>query len=213
VRLRCLVRDLLLLTWEVPAGALVRRLPTEVTPSSTPSGAALVSLAAARVTDVRTGSLWIPGWKQIAVRTYVEAAGQPGIFFLGLRVSGPGLVAGLVGVPVRPMRARVAEGLVRSPGFGVYATYRRLPGDEPVVPELSTGRLGSHEIAYVYSAGLRRLVSRHAAFAFEAVELTDELRIDPLLALGFDVAEPVSALYAAETAFTLELPPAPVARS
>jgi hypothetical protein len=102
--------------------------------------------------------------------------------------------------------------MVRSRGLGVYARYRRVAGSA-AVPQLTTGPVGGHAVAYLPSAGLRRLQSSHSDFAFEPAELTEPLRVDPLLALGLDSAEPSSALYAARTDFVLELPPSRVPRA
>jgi hypothetical protein len=206
VQLSCEARDLLLVTWEVSSGTIARTLPAGVKPAVTPNGGALVSLAAVRITAVRAGAMPLPSWSQLAVRTYVQVAGEHAILFLSLRVTPPGLAAAMFGVPVRPALVRVARGLVRSSGLGVSIRYRVLPGPAGV-PELEGGPVGHHDVAYVVAAGMRRLIARHDPFAFEAAELLERPRLDSLLALGFDVEEPVSVLYAAGTAFALELPP------
>jgi hypothetical protein len=210
VLLTLTVRHMLLATWEVDPERVQRSLPAGLEPALAAGGRALVSIAAFRNAGVRLSRRRVPGYSQLNVRSYVTRAGEPAIFLLSLRVTLPGLGGVLFGAPSRPARIRVREGAAEAPGLGVSFGYRRL-GEPPRAPALPGGPLGSHDVGYFFAAGLRRLVARHDPFAWEAAELTASPRLDPLLGLGFDVREPDSLLYAASTAFSVELPPERVA--
>jgi hypothetical protein len=206
------VRDMLLATWGVEPGRVARMLPTAVEPALDEDGRALVSLVALRNTRVRVGRFRVPSWRQVAVRTYVEHADGDGVFLLGVRVSSAGLGGLRYGVPVRPARVRVSTGKVVAPGLGAVLRYR--VGEPSVhVPAAGGVALGSHTVAYFLAAGLRRLRSGHAPPAWRRAELLETPRLDPVLALGFDVREPDSLLYAERVAFRVELPPEQVADS
>lgn len=210
--LRSTLRDLLLATWKVPPGALARKLPEGLELETTASGDALLSIVALRAEGNRSGALPVPGFSQLTVRTYVTGEDGPAVFFLGLRVTTGGLGAVAFGMPVRPARIRVRDGVVEVPGLGLSLRYRRL-GPAAGIPELPSGPLGHHDVAYLYSAGVRRLSTTHDPFRWEAAELADEPRLEPLLALGLDVGGPDSLLYAAGTAFEIGLPPTKVRSS
>ena len=202
-------RDLLLVSFEVDPDAVAGRLPAGLRPALLESGAALLSVVALRSVDVRLGARHVPSYSQVTVRTYVARAEEGAVFFLSLRVTLPGLAGALFGVPVRPARIRVRDGAVAAPALGVSFRYRRL-GAARAVPHLSTGAVGTGETAYLVSAGLRRLRAEHEPFAWEEAELLEPPRYDPVLALGFDVAEPCSVLAARATRFRVELRPRPV---
>lgn len=204
------VRHLLLVSWPVPAGSVALSLPRGLEPALTTDGDGLVSLAAFRNEDVHVGGRGWPAFSQVHVRTYVTRAGEPGVLFLSLRVTPAGLGAALLGAPFRPARIRVREGSIEAPGLGLSFRYIHGTG-APDVPGLGTGPLGMHEVGYFRAAGLRRLAAEHDPFRWEAAELVGPSRFDPVLALGFEVGEPSSLLYAAATAFQVELPPRKVA--
>lgn len=206
------LRDLLLATWRVSPGAIARKLPPGVDPDTTAEGDGLVSLLGVRSTSVRAAGLPLPRFGQVTLRTYVLVDGEPAVFFLGLRVTTGGLGGALYGIPVRLGRIRVREGQVRAPGLGLRVRYRRLgaPGAPPL---LGSGPLGHHDVAYFASAGLRRLATSHPPFAWEAAELSERPRLDPVSALGLDVGEPDWLLYAARTEFRTTFPTVKVAHS
>jgi hypothetical protein len=210
MKLTFAVRDLLLVTWRVAPESVERSLAPGLEPALTAEGDGLVSAAAFRNTDVRLNGRRGPSFSQLNVRTYVTRRGEPGVFFLSLRVTPAGMGGALFGAPYRPARIRVREGHVRAPGLGVSIRYH-LVGDEPDVPELEAGPLGTHDVGYFVAAGLRRLVARHEPFRWRGVELASAPRFDPLIALGFDVGTPDWTLYAAETRFAVQLPPEKVA--
>ena len=199
------IRDLLLATWIVPGGAVARKLPAGIEPELTGAGEALLSLVGARAVACRARGKPVPGFSQLTLRTYVIAVGEPSVFFLSLRTTLPGLAGSLYGFPVRPARIRVEDGLVRARGLGVSLRYART-GAPADVPRLPSGPLGHHDVATFFAAGLRRLQTRHDEFRWEAAELLEPPRLDALVALGFDVGEPSSLLYAAATGFDVELP-------
>jgi hypothetical protein len=204
------VRDLVLATWKVAPESIEQSAPAGLDPALTADGAGLVSVAVFRNEDVRLNSRRAPSFRQLNVRTYVTRAGEPGVFFLSLRVTPGGLGGALFGAPYRPARVRVEAGLAEAPGLGVSFRYRLL-GEEPEVPAFETGPLGTHDVGYFVAAGLRRLVADHDSFRWQGAELVASARADHVVALGFDVEQPDSVLYAAATAFRVELPPVKVA--
>jgi uncharacterized protein YqjF (DUF2071 family) len=206
VRLSLTACDLVVLSWAVSPGAVRRELPPALEPALDPDGRAVVSLAAFRNTEVRVSGRQVPGFCQLNLRTYVERRGATEILLLSVRVSLGGIVGALFGVPVRPARLRVREGSVAAPGLGVSFEYERLA---PVgaVPDVGGAPIGSQASALALTAGIRRIDAAHDPFAWEAAELVAPPRVDPVLALGFDLAWPDSVLYAARTAFRVELPP------
>ena len=200
------VRDLVVLSWAVSPAAVGRDLPAELVPALDPEGRAIVSLVALRATDVRVSDRRAPGFRQLNLRTYVERAGTTEILLLSVRASLFGVPAALFGVPVRPARLHVREGRVSAPGLGVSFGYERR-GPAGHVPAIGGAAIGSQPSLLAFSAGVRRIDAPHDPFAWEDAALTAPPRVEPVLALGFDVAEPHSALYAARTAFHVELPP------
>ena len=198
-------RDLLVATWAVSVGRVQRDLPPSLDPVLTEDGRALVSVAAFRAGDPRLDGRRVASFAQLTVRTYVRHAGEPGIFLFSLRTTLPGLPGIVFGLPLRAARVRVGDGIAAAPGLGVVMRYGRevVP---PEVPLVAGGQIGSEHVAFFESAGLRRLSASHDPFAWERAVLDETPRVDPVLALGFDIAAPDSLLYAASTGFRLELP-------
>jgi uncharacterized protein YqjF (DUF2071 family) len=203
-------RHLLLATWQVSPDGLDRDLPPGVTAALTAGGKALVSLAAFRNEGVRLDGRPAPSFRQLNVRTYVRRSGETGVLFLSLRVTLAGMGGALFGAPVRPARIRVGETSAEARGLGVSLRYR-LTGNEADVPAPADVPLGTHEVGYFTAAGLRRVIARHDPMAWQEAELVQPARADHVLALGFDVGEPDSLLYAASTPFRVEWPPEKVA--
>jgi hypothetical protein len=212
VRLTLVARRLLLVTWEISPAAAARTLPPGLSPALDEAGRALLSIAALRCEQVRLDGRRGPSFAQLSVRTYVQRAAEPAAFFLTVRVTPAGLGGIAFGAPLRPARIRVREGAVDARGLGVSFRYR-LVGEPSDVPAFEAGPLGTHEVGYFVSAGLRRLVATHEPFDWRAAELVGGARAEPLLALGFDVGEPVSLLYAERTRFEMDLPPRKLADS
>jgi uncharacterized protein YqjF (DUF2071 family) len=198
-------RDLLLASWELPVGLAASGLPPGLEPALLPSGAALVSVAIARHQGVRAGPLRVPGFSQATVRTYVNGPVGLGICFLSIRVGLAGLGAALWGLPVRPARIHVENGVAEAPGVGFSFRYRRQETTAKV-PTFEGIPVGDQTTAYVVSAGLRYMEVEHPSFQWDQVELVATPRFDPVLALGFDVKEPDSVLYASSTGFRFRLP-------
>jgi uncharacterized protein YqjF (DUF2071 family) len=212
VLLQTTARDLLLLSWPVEPGRVARTLPPGVEPALDEDGRALVSLVGLRNTGVRAGALPGPAFSQVTVRTYAICNGEPGVFVLGIRVALGGLPGIAFGVPIRPGRVRARAGRVVAPGVGVDVRYR-VSGAPAAVPAPAGVPLGAHDVAFFLSAGLRRLQSRHEPIAWRAAEIAEPPRTEPVLALGFDVREPASILYADGVRFEVDLPPGRVADS
>jgi hypothetical protein len=208
VRLALCIRQLLVASWEVDPAAVGRKLPMGLAPALTEAESALVSLAAFRATNVRLDRMRGPAYAQLNVRTYVTRSGEPGVFFLALRVTTPGLPGVLLGAPLRPARIRVHDGAVEAPGLGVGIRYGRAggPGEAP----FRTGPAETRDVAYYEAAGLRRAEAEHDPFAWEAAVPIGPVRVEPLLALGLEVGSPCSLLYADRVSFRLALPLAKV---
>jgi uncharacterized protein YqjF (DUF2071 family) len=204
------VENLLVASWEVEPELVRRSLPSSLEPALTEPGQALVSLAAFTNRDVRLGARRCPSFAQVNVRTYVQRDGASGLFLYSLRTTPGGLGGALFGVPLRPARINVRPDAVEAPGLGVRLRHRRLREAAPV-PRVGAEPLGTTQTIFLLSAGLRRIRCEHEPFVWEAVELGPQPRFDPLLALGFDVGEPASTLYAERTRFRLELPAEKVA--
>jgi uncharacterized protein YqjF (DUF2071 family) len=210
MRLDTTVRDLLVATWYVPEVSVARTLPPGLEPALAGDGRALVSLVTLRNTAVRAGRRRAPSFSQLGVRTYVRLGPEPALLWLAVRVTPAGLAGVFFGLPLRPARIRVRAGEVVAKGSGVRLRYRTI-GEARGVPSAGGTPLGVHEVALLVSAGLRRLASTHEPCAWQEAELLEPALAEPLLALGFDVGEPDSLLYAAETRFALDLPPVRIA--
>lgn len=201
MRYEAVLRDAVLVSWEADESALARDLPAGLRPARDESGRLLVSLAAFRHESPRLRGVRGPAFGQLDVRTYVERDGEQGSFLYLTRVALPGLTGVAFGLPVRPARIRVSQGRVSAPGVGVELRYRELA----TTPDARVA-FGSLEYAFFVAAGLRRLVTRQEALAWRPAELLDRPRIEPVLALGFDVGEPVSVLSAEGGAFAADVP-------
>ena len=159
-----------------------------------------MTIAALRWEGGRLGVLPVPRFTQVNVRVYARHRGESAVVFLALRVSLLGMGGALLGFPVRPTRARVREGVVEAKGFGVELRYERRGPADP-------GELGSHELGLFEAAGLRELRVRRGEASWERAEAVGPVRVDPLQALGFAVADPPELLYAPRGSFEVELPP------
>ena len=197
--LRNRVRDLVLASWETDGEHVARVLPAGLEPA-TVDGRHLVTIAALRWDGGRLGVLPVPHFTQVNVRVYARHRGETAVVFLALRVGVLGMGGALVGIPVRPTRARVREGIVAAKGFGVDLRYdRRGPA--------ASSELGSHELGLFEAAGLRELRVRRGEATWEKAVPLEPVRADPLLALGFSLADPPELLYAPRASFEVELPP------
>jgi hypothetical protein len=205
VRLTLDACDLLVASWQVEPGRVQGALPASAVPSLTADGKALVSLIGVRNVGLRAGNLPFPGFRQMTLRTYVDVGGEHALFLLAMRVTPPGLLGVVYGMPVRPAAIRVTDGLLNCRTVGVRVRYRRI-GTPPNVPEVGGRLIGSHQDAFLVSAGLRRLTGQHRPMDFEQAELLEPPRLDFVLSHGFDVGEPDSLLYVPRTSFELELP-------
>jgi Uncharacterized conserved protein (COG2071) len=198
VLLRHRVRDLVLASWATDAERVARVLPSGLEPA-TVDGRHLVTIAGLRWDGGRLGLVPVPHFSQINVRVYARHRGETAVVFLALRVSLLGMGGALLGFPVRASRADVREGIVAARGFGVELRYERRGPAEP-------SELGSHELGLFEAAGLRELRVRRGETSWERAEPVGPVRGDPLIALGFSVANPPELLYAARAAFEVELP-------
>jgi hypothetical protein len=192
------VRDLVLASWETDASRVARILPRGLEPAPV-DGRHLVSIAALHWDRGRLGHVPVPHFSQVNVRAYARHRGEVAVVFLALRVTPLGLGGALLGFPVRVSRARVREGLAEARGIGIELRYERRGPAEP-------GELGSHELGLFEAAGLRELRIRRGPASWERGEPLGPVRADPLLALGFSVAEPPQILYTARASFEVELP-------
>jgi hypothetical protein len=198
VLLRQSVRDLVLASWETDAAHVARTLPhgLEAAPVD---GRHLVTIAAMRWSGGRLGPLPAPHFTQVNVRVYARHGTETAVVFLALRVSLLGLGGALLGIPVRPTRARVREGSVAAKGLGVELGYKRGGPAE-------AGELGAHELGLFEAAGLRELRVRRGEASWERAEPVGPVRAEPLLALGFSLDKAPELLYSARATFELELP-------
>ena len=199
VVLRHRVRDLVLASWETDADRVARVLPAGLEPA-TVDGRHLVTVAALRWTGGRLGFLPLAPFSQVNVRVYARCRNETAVVFLALRVTALGMGGALFGFPVRPLRARVREGIVAAPGFGVDLRY----GIGGVAPP---SELGEHELGLFQAAGLRGFRVRRGPAGWQSAEPAGPVRADPLLALGFAVQGPPEIRYAATASFEAELPP------
>ena len=197
--LRHRVRDLVLASWETDAERVARVLPAGLEPA-TVDGRHLVTVAALRWAGGRLGFLPVPHFSQVNVRVYARRGDEIAVVFLALRVTPLGMGGALFGFPVRPVRARVREGVVAARGFGVDLRYE-LRG--PAAPS----ELGEHELGLFEAAGLRGFRVRRGEASWQSAEPVGPVRADPLLALGFPVEGPPEVRYAATASFEAELPP------
>ena len=197
--LRHRVRDLVLASWETDADRVARVLPAGLEPA-TVDGRHLVTVAALRWAGGRLGVLPVPRFSQVNVRVYARHRDETAVVFLALRVSLLGMGGALLGFPVRPVRARVREGIAAAPGFGIELRYKPLGPASP-------SELGSHELGLFQAAGLRELRVRRGDASWQRAEPVGAVRADPLLALGFALDGPPELRYAAATSFEAELPP------
>ncbi len=193
------VRDLLVASWVVSRESVARTLPPGLEPAEV-DGEHLVSLVCLRYAGGRLGFLPAPRFSQLNVRVYVRWGDETAVYFLDARVTLPGMAATLVGAPFRTTRLRFRRGRADAPGLGVRIRYA-LEG------ETDPGELGGHELGLFQSAGLRGFRVRRGPCTWRRAVLTEPLRADPLLALGFDVGEPASLLYAEKASFEVEARP------
>jgi hypothetical protein len=192
------VRDLVIASWETDRPAAERALPAGVEPADL-DGRYMVSLVAFRVVGGRLGRLPILPYSQLNVRTYVTWRGEPAVFFLGSRVTALGLPGRILGAPFRQARLRVRPGSVRAPGLGLSLDYRT---EEPADP----GLLGRHELGLFEWRGLRTVRIRRGEAEWRRAVVTEPVRADILLALGFQLRGEPELLYAEKAAFEAEVP-------
>jgi uncharacterized protein YqjF (DUF2071 family) len=199
VLLRHRARDLVLASWETDPDRVRDTLPAGLEPA-TVDGRHLVTLAALRWEGARLGGLPVPRFSQVNVRVYGRLGDATAVVFLALRVTTFGMGGALLGFPVRLARARVREGKVDAPGFGVSLRYDRRGPAEP-------SELGAHELGVFEAAGVRAFRVRRGEASWEHGETAGPVTADPLLALGFPVEGPPEIRYVARTSFEVDLPP------
>ena len=197
--LRHSVRDLVLASWETDAERVARVLPAGLEPA-TVDGRHLVTLAALRWAGGRLGVLPVPHFSQLNVRVYARHREETAVVFLALRVTALGMGGALLGFPVRPVRARVREGIVAARGFGVDLRYE--PGGPAPASEL-----GSHKLGVYEAAGLRGFRVSRGETSWRQAQAVGPVRAEPLLAVGFELDVPPEIRYAAAASFEAELPP------
>lgn len=194
------VADLLIASWRVGRDEVARVLPRALEPAEV-DGEHLVSLVTLRAVGGKAGRLPVPRFAQLNVRVYTTWEGKPAVCFLDMRVTPAGLGAKLVGLPVRATRIRVTEGAVDAPGLGVRLRFRpALPVDPGAINVAALGLLP-------LGRELRGFRVRRGAGEWHEAIATEAPRVDPLLALGFEVEAPYSLLYCAATSFGLESAP------
>jgi uncharacterized protein YqjF (DUF2071 family) len=193
------VRDLLLASWEADPEQIVRTLPPGLAPAAV-DGRHLVTVAALRYAGGRLGPLPVPPFSQLNVRAYVRQEGEPAVLFLLTRVTLPGMAAALLGAPYRPARLRFARGKADAPGLGVSIAY------EPSGPA-DPSPLTEHLLGLYEAAGLRAFRIRRGPAEWQQADPVAPARADPLVALGFDVSQPPSLLYAESARFEADVPP------
>ena len=197
--LRHRARDLVLASWETDPDRVRETLPGGLEPA-TVDGRHLVTLAALRWEGARLGGFPVPRFSQVNVRVYGRLGDATAVVFLALRVTTFGMGGALLGFPVRLARARVRDGQVDAPGFGVSLRYERRGPAEP-------SELGAHELGIYEAAGVRAFRVRRGEASWERGETTGPVTADPLLALGFPVEGPPEIRYVARTSFEVDLPP------
>ena len=196
MRLAVHVRDLLVASWRTDAASVARTLSYGLVPAEV-AGEHLVSAVFFRYAGGRLGRLPVPPFSQLNLRVYTSWEGETAAYFLDVRVSPLGKLGALV-FPVRATRLRVRPGYAA--GLGLRLAY-------DVAEPLDPGQLGAVELGLVPSGGLKALRVRRSAAEWRHAELRERPGLDPLLALGFDVGEPHSLLYCADSALEVELPP------
>ena len=172
--LRHHVRDLVLASWETDDDRVARVLPAGLEPAVV-DGRHLVTVAALRWAGGRIGVMPAPRFSQVNVRVYARHRGETAVVFLALRVSLLGMGGALFGFPVRPVRARVREGIAVAPGFGIELRYK------PVGPALPS-ELDSHELGLFQAAGLRGFRVRRGEASWQSAEPVGPVRAEPVLA-------------------------------
>jgi hypothetical protein len=202
VRLAVHVRDLLVASWRTDAASVARTLSFGLFPAEI-AGEHLVSAVFFRYAGGRLGRLPVPPFSQLNLRVYTTWEGETAAYFLDVRVSPLGKLGALV-FPVRATRLRVRRG--HAEGMGLRLAY-------DVAEPLDPGEVATVELGLVPSGVLKALRIRRSAAEWRRAELRERPGLDPVLALGFDVGEPHSLLYCAETALEAELPPVPVSPS
>jgi Uncharacterized conserved protein (COG2071) len=198
------VRDLLFVSWNVSRDRVASKLPSGLEPELS-DGNAVVTLAFARAVGCKLGPLRVPTFSKLTVHSYVTGPDGPGLCLLASRVSRSTFGRKLVGIPFETARVRVRRGLAEAHELHASVRYRTDGSSEP--PELESGTVGSHETAYFQSGGLFRLVARHSPISWERATALAPLQCGPVTALGFEVGEPSSLLYADGVVFRAELPP------
>jgi len=193
------VRDLVLASWTADPIHIARTLPSGLAPVEV-DGRHLVSFAAFRCAGGRLGAVPVPPFSQLNLRAYAEYGGEAAVVFLGTRVTWPGMGGAFFGAPYRPARIRVRRGRVDAPGLGVFLEYEpRGPG--------RPGPLAEHRLGLFEAAGLRAFRIKRGEASWQWAEPLSDVRTDPLVALGFDLAGPPELVYAERAAFEAELPP------
>jgi uncharacterized protein YqjF (DUF2071 family) len=198
------VRDLVFASWEVAPDEIAERLPDGLAPELA-DGRALLTLSIARTVGGRLGRIPVPRFAKLTLHTYVIGEAGPGLCFLDARVSRSTFGRRFVGIPFRSTRIRARRGLADAPVLRVSMRYEHDGAAEP--PELESGRVGSHNVAYFEHAGLFRVVASHDPIAWQRATLVDQPSFGTVTELGFDVGAPSSVLYAERVSFRAELPP------
>src|SRR5919201_4521006 len=120
--------DMLFAHWPLPPAALRPLLPTGVEPDLR-DGSAWIGVVAFRMTETRAARLMPPRGlgpiPELNVRTYVRAAGQPGVWFLSLDTSSPLFVT--VGRAIYGLAYHRARMLVSRSGARVHCASARGP--------------------------------------------------------------------------------------
>jgi len=196
MRLTVDVRDMLVASWPVGAEDVARVLPPGLEPAEM-NGGHRVSAVFLRYAHGRLGRLPAPPFAGLNIRVYTSWKGEQAACFLDARVTPPGKLAALF-VPVRTARLRVRRG--RAEGLGLSLRYEV---DGPADP----GDLDRLELGLFPAAGLKALRVHRGPAEWRRAELLEPARVDPILALGFEVHEPVELLYVAETRLEADLPP------
>jgi hypothetical protein len=192
------VRDLVIASWEADPEQIRSAVPDQLEPLAL-DGRFLVSLVGFHVTGGRLGKLPLLPFSQLNARTYVSLRDEPGVFFLGSRVTGAGLPGRLLGAPYRQARLRVREGLLRAPGLGVSIRFG-------LGPEADPGPLGRHDLGLFEAGGLRSIRIQRGKAEWRRGELLEPARVDFLVALGIEPRGEPDLLYTAGTAFEAALP-------